>query len=301
MWEKFAQSAKRIIKYAHEEAKHFRSDAVDTEHILLGLIHDRNSGAMKLLERLEADIESIQNATIKSIELEQFAVDALNFSVEAKQVLEIAFREARQLQKNSIGSEHLLLALLKVETGKAYRILNEFGITYEKAIKFVSISPPVRERKLPHALYGCDKVGWDDFTGTARRVIISAIQRAEEFRSPTIGTEHMLLGLVEWADFGAAEILTTLGGDVEKIWDTVTKSIEPGQEDVDKETLKFDETALDVLDAAVEESRRLGQETIGTEHLLLGLLKVQHGNVYRILSESGISYDKAIGLCDSSG
>jgi ATP-dependent Clp protease ATP-binding subunit ClpC len=140
MWEKFTPSAKRIVKYAHEEAKHFRSDAVDTEHILLGLIRDKNSGAMKALQAMEADIERIQNATIKSIELEQYEVDALNFSREAKEVLEAAFREARRLKKNSIGSEHLLLGLLKVESGKAYRILNDHDITYQKAAKYIGQS-----------------------------------------------------------------------------------------------------------------------------------------------------------------
>jgi len=143
MWEKFTPSAKRIIKYAHEEAKHFRSDAVDTEHILLGLIRDKNSGAMKALQAMEADIERIQNATIKSIELEQFDVDALNFSREAKEVLEAAFREARRLKKNSIGSEHLLLGLMKVESGKAFRILNDHEITYMKAAKFIGQSTRV--------------------------------------------------------------------------------------------------------------------------------------------------------------
>lgn len=143
MWEKFTPSAKRIIKYAHEEAKHFRSDAVDTEHILLGLIRDKNSGAMKALQAMEADIERIQNATIKSIELEQFDVDALNFSREAKEVLEAAFREARRLKKNSIGSEHLLLGLLKVEGGKACNILKEHDISYQKAAKFIGQSARV--------------------------------------------------------------------------------------------------------------------------------------------------------------
>ncbi len=140
MWEKFTPSAKRIIKYAHEEAKHFRSDSVDTEHILLGLIRDKNSGAMKALQAMEADIERIQNATIKSIELEKYDVEQLNFSREAKDVLEAAFKEARRLKKNSIGSEHLLLGLLKVEQGKAFRILIDHDITYQKAAKYIGQS-----------------------------------------------------------------------------------------------------------------------------------------------------------------
>jgi ATP-dependent Clp protease ATP-binding subunit ClpC len=159
MWEKFTPSAKRIIKYAHEEAKHFRSDAVDTEHILLGLIRDKNSGAMKALQAMEANIEWIQNATIKSIELEQYDVDALNFSREAKEVLEAAFKEARRLKKNSIGSEHLLLGLLKIESGKAYRILNEHDITYQKAAKYIGqVRPGTKGRSRTPTL---DEFGTD--------------------------------------------------------------------------------------------------------------------------------------------
>ncbi|HYE78346.1 MAG TPA: ATP-dependent Clp protease ATP-binding subunit, partial [bacterium] len=133
MWEKFTQSSKKAIKYATEEAKHYRSDAVDTEHLLLGLLRDEKAFAMKILQQLEVPIEKLRNVIVEDIKIGNYEVENLAFSDLSKEVLENAYREARNLKHGHIGTEHLLLGLIKVQGGKAARHLRDFGVTYSTA------------------------------------------------------------------------------------------------------------------------------------------------------------------------
>jgi len=137
MWEKFTQSSKKAIKYATEEAKHFRSDSVDTEHLLLGLLKDEKAFAMKILQQLEVPIEKLRLVVQHDIKLGNFDYDNITFSDLSKEVLEAAFKEARQLKHSHIGTEHLLLGLIKTTGGKASRHLKDFGVTYQSARNMV--------------------------------------------------------------------------------------------------------------------------------------------------------------------
>ncbi len=151
MWEKFTSSSKRVIKYAHEEAKHFRNDAVDTEHLLLGLLKDENSFAVKALVQMDVNIEKVRSAVIQEIPIGNYDFENLNFSKQSKEVLELAYKEARQLRHTFIGSEHLLLGLLKVNEAKACEILNNHGVTYQTARKtiigMIQQTPPTKKAR----------------------------------------------------------------------------------------------------------------------------------------------------------
>lgn len=137
MWERFTSSSKRVIKNAHDEAKHFRNEAVDTEHILLGLLKDEKSFAVKALYQMDINIEKVRSAVIQEIPIGNFDFENLNFSKHSRDVLEQAYKEARQLKHTFIGSEHLLLGLLRVQQCKACEILNQYGVTYQAARKVI--------------------------------------------------------------------------------------------------------------------------------------------------------------------
>ena len=133
MWEKFTTSSRKAIKKATEEAKHFRNDTVDTEHLLLGLISDENAFAVRVLKELEVPIDRLRSHVVQVIPIGAYDFENVQFSTETKEVLEHAYKEARNLKHQHIGTEHLLLGLLKVTSGKAYKILKEFGATYQPA------------------------------------------------------------------------------------------------------------------------------------------------------------------------
>ncbi len=134
MWERFTERAKHVVNAAREEAIRLGSEYVRTEHILLGLCHEPEGIAARALDSLGVDISGLSmeiesqvtrgNAVISSEEI--------NFTPRAKKVLELAVEEARNLNHNYIGTEHILLGLIKEGEGIAAKVLQEMNIGLDR-------------------------------------------------------------------------------------------------------------------------------------------------------------------------
>ncbi|GAB4540476.1 MAG: ATP-dependent Clp protease ATP-binding subunit [Thermodesulfovibrionia bacterium] len=129
MFEKFTERGRKIIIYAREEAEKRRNDYLGTEHLLLGLIRDEDSLPVMILRKMGLSPEELR------IEIERNLPSGSNiltfgdipFTPRAKKVLELAVEEARLLGHGYIGSEHLLIGLIREEEGIAGKILRSFG------------------------------------------------------------------------------------------------------------------------------------------------------------------------------
>jgi len=128
------------------------------------------------------------------------------------------------------------------------------------------------------------------FTQRARRVLSLAHQAAERMQQNTIGTEHLLLGLVEEDGGVAGRVLRDLGLEPERIQETVEKVSGVG----DYRGGKIDLSAgtQEVLEFAIDEARRMGHHYIGTEHLLLGLVRLQEGAAVEVLRKLGVTAEQ---------
>ncbi len=130
MWERFTERAKHVVSAAREEAARLGSEYVRTEHLLLGLCRETEGIAARALENMGADIDAIM------IEIEQqmpsasgrVSSDEISFTPRAKKVLELAVEEARRFNHNYIGTEHILLGLLKEGEGIAAKVLQDMKI-----------------------------------------------------------------------------------------------------------------------------------------------------------------------------
>ncbi|MEW6203281.1 MAG: ATP-dependent Clp protease ATP-binding subunit [bacterium] len=133
MWDKFTEHARRVIIIAQGKAEELNHPYVDTEHILYSLLQDRESFAAKVLAAMGIDIDTLLN-TINDL----FVVDKrgkhrdIAFTPSSKRVLELAFEEARHLGHTHIGTEHLLLGLIRENEGIAARLLKDLGIHIDK-------------------------------------------------------------------------------------------------------------------------------------------------------------------------
>ena len=132
---------------------------------------------------------------------------------------------------------------------------------------------------------------FDRFTDSARKVLAYARQEAQRFNHEYIGTEHLLLGLVREGTGVAANVLHNLDVDIKKIRLEVEKMVQSGPELVTKGQLPFTPRAKKVLELSFEEARNLGQNYIGTEHILLGLLREQDGVAAHVLTNLGLSLE----------
>jgi len=132
---------------------------------------------------------------------------------------------------------------------------------------------------------------FDRFTDRARKVMGLARQEAQRFNHDYIGTEHILLGLIQEGSGVAADVLKSLDVDLKKIRQEVEKLVSHGTTMVTMGQLPFTPRAKKVLELALEEASNLGHNYIGTEHLLLGLIGEQEGIAAEVLDNIGVDIE----------
>src|SRR6476619_6334875 len=130
---------------------------------------------------------------------------------------------------------------------------------------------------------------YERFTDRARKVMQLANQEAQRFNHEYIGTEHVLLGLIKEGSGVAANVLKNLDVDLRKIRLEVEKLVQSGPDMVTMGKLPHTPRAKQVVAYAVEESANLGQNFVGTEHILLGLLREDQGVAAQVLLNLGLN------------
>jgi len=148
MFDRFTERARKVIILAKEEAKRFNHDYIGTEHILLGLIKEGESVAAAVLQNLGLSLDSIRLEVEKMVQFGPSTIVSgdIPFTPKAKKVIELAMDEARRLGHNYIGTEHLLLGLIKEGEGVASHVLVNVGLDLNKVrtevIKLLGSSAP---------------------------------------------------------------------------------------------------------------------------------------------------------------
>src|ERR1035438_1196209 len=138
MFERFTERARQVVVLAQEEARTLKHNYIGTEHILLGLLREEEGLAARVLESLDITVERVRGQVVRIVGSgEEVTSGQIPFTPRAKQVLELALREALSLGHNYIGTEHILLGLCKQKEGKAVQILMELGAKPEELRKEV--------------------------------------------------------------------------------------------------------------------------------------------------------------------
>src|ERR1041384_5608568 len=128
MFERFTDRARRVLVLAQEEARLLNHNFIGTEHILLGLIHEGEGVAAKALESLGVSLEAVREKVEETIgPAGSSSTGSPPFTPRAKKVLELSLREALQLGHNYIGTEHMLLGLVREGEGVAAQVLQNLG------------------------------------------------------------------------------------------------------------------------------------------------------------------------------
>ena len=133
---------------------------------------------------------------------------------------------------------------------------------------------------------------FDRFTERARKVILLAKEEAKRFNHDYIGTEHVLLGLIKEGEGVAAAVLQNLGLNLDMIRLEVEKLVQPGPSTVTSGDIPFTPKAKKVIELAMDEARGLGHNYIGTEHLLLGLIRENEGVASQVLLNLELDLNK---------
>ena len=150
MFERFTDRARRAIVLAQEEARMLGHNYIGTEHILLGLIQEGEGVAARVLGALDISLEAVRSQVEEIIGQGQVApTGQVPFTPRAKMVLELSLREALQLRQTYIGTEHILLGLIREGEGVAAQVLQKLGADLDRvrgqAIELLRRSPAVED------------------------------------------------------------------------------------------------------------------------------------------------------------
>ncbi|MCX7799163.1 MAG: ATP-dependent Clp protease ATP-binding subunit [Fimbriimonadales bacterium] len=134
MWQRFTERARKVVFYAQEEAQKFGEGYVSTEHLLLGLVREQDSVAARVLDKLGVSLSRIRTEVEKQLPRGDVRNNQeMSLTPRAKRVIDLAYDEARNLNNNYIGTEHLLLGLIREGDGLAGRVLSKLGVDLERA------------------------------------------------------------------------------------------------------------------------------------------------------------------------
>jgi ATP-dependent Clp protease ATP-binding subunit ClpC len=133
LFERFTERARQVVVLAQDEARALKHNYIGTEHILLGLLREEEGLAARVLESLDITVEEVRAQIARIVgQGDEVTTGQIPFTPRAKKVLELALREALSLGHNYIGTEHLLLGLVRENEGVAARILLDFDADAEK-------------------------------------------------------------------------------------------------------------------------------------------------------------------------
>jgi ornithine carbamoyltransferase len=133
MWQRFTERARRVVFFAQEEAGRLGENYILTEHLLLALLRENDSVAARILDRMDVSLGHIRNEIERQVKRGDGRLgQEMQLTPRAKRVIDLAYDEARQLNVNYIGTEHLLLGLIREGEGLAGRVLMKLGVELEK-------------------------------------------------------------------------------------------------------------------------------------------------------------------------
>ena len=161
MFDRFTERARKVMGFARREAQRFHHEYIGTEHILLGLIQEGQGVAANVLKSMNIDLEKIRREVEKIVKAGPAMEPSVQipFTPRAKKVVELALEEASNLGHNYIGTEHLLLALLREQEGIAAHVLLALGVRLEEVrdevIEF--LGGPTSEDEVENELSGADE------------------------------------------------------------------------------------------------------------------------------------------------
>jgi ATP-dependent Clp protease ATP-binding subunit ClpA len=307
----FTPRAQQVLALARKEADRLRHNYSGTEHVLLGLIKlgvGHGGGvATNVLEKMGVNLENVR------VEVEKLTgvgpdknTSNIPFTPRVKKVLDFSRREAKALGHTYIGTEHLLLGLLREDHGIAAQVLKNLNINLGQirleilkeldptlaADADIHETKPDLPKDIPtgEAVYPGKIVL--NLSPCAIQALAFARHEADRLRHHYIGVEHLLIGLIRVENEIAAKVLKGLGLNLENARAEIEKRTSVGAGEKMVGNIPYTPRTRHVLETATEESKKLDHTYTGTAHLLLGLLQEQDGIVAEVFKNFKIDREQ---------
>ncbi|MCL5282191.1 MAG: four helix bundle protein [Planctomycetes bacterium] len=316
-----------VMVSARREAQQSQQEHIRTEHVLLSLVEDSNGLAVVALRSLGVDTQKLRPAVEKLVPSAP-ATAPPGGPAPSHPVKEAIWRAAEDAYGQDcpfVDTGHLLIGLIQDPQSTAAQALTSLGpqldtvrakvlelraggcndeprprYSVETRLAQSGVRQPAK-RGRGRSLFGRfwsragkwigtggDDPMYERFTDRARKVMALANQEARRFNHEYIGTEHILLGLVLEGSATGATVMKNLGVDLAALRAEVEKLVQSGSEMVTAGKLPQTPRAKHVIEYAIEEARALNHNYVGTEHILLGLLRERDGIAAQVLMNLGL-------------
>jgi ATP-dependent Clp protease ATP-binding subunit ClpA len=294
----FSPRAQQVLALSRTEADRLNHNFVGTEHLLLGFIALGQGAAWETLIALGLNLDAVRNEIENYVGAgpDQEVIGNIPYTPRVKKVLAFAAKEAKALSYTYVGTEHILLGLLREGDGVGARVLLKLGLDTEKARTEILKK---RDQSRTFAAEQFESVPTEtpllpslvNFTPRAQRALTLAREVATQRQQPVLGTEHLLLGLAKLGQGVAVTVMAKIGLNPETIASQIGKLPErPPAEKADEGPFYID--VRKALKSASEFARHLNHTYIGTEHILLGLLRQTDGGAAQIFKNLSIDTKK---------
>jgi len=301
--------AQQVLASASREANRFHHNYVGTEHLLLGVISLGSGVAFHVLEKLSLDLEKVRAEIQRQVGSgpDGEAVGNIPYSPGVKKALALACGEAKNLDHAYIGTEHILLGLLKTEEAVAAQIFKTFAVDVEKTRaeilkeldpNFAKVTEPPDAGKSEKPrffgkVFSHSQSEMHNFTPRAQQVLALSRKEADRMNHHFVGTEHLLLGIIKLGQGCAVTVLGKLGLDLETVRKEVEKQVGTGPDQKMIGNIPYTPRVKRVLALASKEAKNLNHTYVGTEHILLGLMREGDGVAARVLQNLNVDIEKA--------
>ena len=280
--------AKKIIEYAMEETRSLNHDFLGSEHILLGILHDKESVASVVLTNAGVTLESARAQALLLIA--EGVSDPpraqwprregpLGIASKTPTVCPHCSRPYRFRWR--LAPMNFLRRLSGIVARTAAPLANAFDRRISRA------NTPTRD----YPWVTRSAAMYERFTDRARKVMQLANQEAQRFNHEYIGTEHILLGLIKEGSGVAANVLKNLDVDLRTIRLAIEKLVQSGPDMVTMGKLPQTPRTKEVIEYSMDEARNLNHNYVGTEHILLGLLREPEGVAAQVLMNLGLKLE----------
>ena len=305
MFERFTERARQVVVLAQEEARTLKHNYIGTEHILLGLIREEEGLAARVLEALDIELGRVRAQIVRIVgSAEEVTTGQIPFTPRARKVLELALREALSLGHNYIGTEHILLGLVRENEGVAARVLLDFDADAEKIRSEVTrmLSGPGGRRQgvepLPRELHGIE--AWIDhdllraevrLSASGQQTLLLSFIAASREESQVVSPSNLVEGLVRTTDPEIQAVLQAAGLNVERVDEILEPLPAPGSEAYEAFSgiaRQLNAQARRVLDLALAYSLVRAGSPASPLSLLAGLAQIQDPAMVDLLHRLGI-------------
>lgn len=309
----FTPGMKDVMRFARAEAGRLNHDHIGPEHYLLGMIRKGDGLAVQVLTELEIDLDALKAAVEETVGLGQGAppLGIYDPTPEARHAIDAAKEISKELGQAWFGTEHLLLALIRLKGSALAKLFSDFEIDFERTKKQTlrvierggEPGPATVQPQTVGKVHAATEGGLASrgsganrtpFTPGMKDVMRFARAEAGRLNHDYVGPEHYLLGIIRKGDGLAIQVLTDLGVDLDSLKRAVERAVGIGQGPISLGVLNATTEAKQVIGGTKWIAREMQHAWIGTEHLLLSLIRSETKALTKTLHDFGIGYEEVL-------